>query len=111
MDLVGGDHVISPSVTTVATPGHTPGHMSIAISSGGEHGFILGDVAISVIEAHETDWKNSFDSDGEMARRTRHAVLDRLERDGALVGASHFPKPGLGRFVRRDGRRAWSDER
>jgi glyoxylase-like metal-dependent hydrolase (beta-lactamase superfamily II) len=108
MDLVGGDHAISPSVTTVATPGHTPGHMSIAISSGGEHGFILGDVAISVIEAHETDWANSFDSDREMARRTRHAVLDRLERDRALVGASHFPKPGLGRFRRDGDRRYWA---
>jgi len=107
MDLVGGDHIISSSVTTVATPGHTPGHMSIAITSGGEHGFILGDVAISVIEAHETDWANSFDTDGEQARRIRHTVLDRLERDSALVGASHFPRPGLGRFVRRDGRRAW----
>ena len=107
MDLVGGDHVISASVMTVATPGHTPGHMSIAVTSGGEHGFILGDVAISSVEAHETDWSNSFDSDAEMARRTRHTVLDRLERNGALVGASHFSKPGLGRFRRRDGRRVW----
>ena len=111
MDLVGGDHVISPSVTTVATPGHTPGHMSVAIASAGEQGFILGDVAISPVEAHETDWKNSFDSDAEMARGTRHAVLDRLERDRALVAASHFPKPGIGRFVRHGDRRVWSAER
>jgi glyoxylase-like metal-dependent hydrolase (beta-lactamase superfamily II) len=108
MDLVGGDHALSPSVTTVATPGHTPGHLCIAITSGGEHGFILGDVAITPVEAHETGWKNSFDGDSEMARGTRERVLERLERDRALVGASHFPLPGLGRFTRDSGgRRVW----
>jgi glyoxylase-like metal-dependent hydrolase (beta-lactamase superfamily II) len=107
IDLVGGDRMLSGSVTTVATPGHTPGHLSLAITSGGEHGFILGDVAITAIEAQETDWVNAFDWDREMARRTRHAVLDRLERERALVAASHFPRPGLGRFVRRDGMRVW----
>jgi len=107
MDLIGGDHVLTHSVTTVATPGHTPGHLSVAITSGGEHGFILGDVAISPIEAQETAWVNSFDGDRALAQQTRHAVLDRLERDQSIVGASHFPRPGLGRFVRVDGRRRW----
>jgi glyoxylase-like metal-dependent hydrolase (beta-lactamase superfamily II) len=107
MDLVGGDHALSTSVTTVATPGHTPGHLSVAITSGGEHGFVLGDVVISAIDAQEPDWITSFDWDKDMARRTRHAVMDRLERDRAMVAASHLPKPGLGRFVRRDDRRMW----
>jgi glyoxylase-like metal-dependent hydrolase (beta-lactamase superfamily II) len=107
MDLVAGDHVISPSVTTVSTPGHTPGHLSIAITSGGEHGFILGDVVISSIDALETDWINAFDWDKELARRTRHAIVDRLERDNALVAASHLPNPGFGRFTRENGQRTW----
>jgi glyoxylase-like metal-dependent hydrolase (beta-lactamase superfamily II) len=107
LDLVGGDHAISASVTTVSTPGHTPGHLSIAVTSGGEHGFILGDVALSPIDVQETAWKNSFDWDSDMARATRQRTLERLEQSGALVGASHLPKPGLGRFSRTDGRRIW----
>ncbi len=107
MDLIGGGHVLSPALTTLATPGHTPGHLSLAISSNGARGLILGDVAITPIEAHETDWHNRFDWDREIARATRHTVLDRLERERALVGASHFPAPGLGRFVRAGGRRVW----
>lgn len=107
MDLVGGDHVLSPSVTTVATPGHTPGHLSIAVTSGGEHGFILGDVHISLVDVAEPDWSTPFDGDGDLARTTRYAMGERLERDRALIGASHLPKPGLGRFVRVDGRRVW----
>jgi glyoxylase-like metal-dependent hydrolase (beta-lactamase superfamily II) len=111
LDLIGGDHVLSASVTTVATPGHTPGHLSVAISSGGEHGFILGDVAITALEAHETDWANCFDWNTPMARATRQAVLDRLEREGTLVAAGHFPKPGFGRFTRSGGRRVWQSAR
>lgn len=107
MNLIEGEHTLSPSVTLVPTPGHTPGHQSLAVLSGGERAYILGDVAITPVEAHETDWENRFDWDSAIARDTRHRVLDQLERDGSLVGASHFPKPGLGRFVRVDGRRAW----
>lgn len=107
LDLIGGDHVLSPSVTGVATPGHTPGHLSVAISSGGEHGFVLGDVAITPIEAHETEWANCFDWNTPTARTTRHAVLDRLEQERTLVAVGHFPKPGFGRFIREDGRRIW----
>lgn len=107
MGLVGGDHALSASVTTVATPGHTPGHLSVAVTSGGEHGFILGDVIICPIDAHAPEWVNRFDWDSELAGRTRRGVLERLERDRALVAASHFPRPGLGRFARVDGRYVW----
>jgi hypothetical protein len=34
-------------------------------------------------------------------------VLDRLEAEGALVAAGHFPMPGFGRFERVEGRRTW----
>ena len=89
------------------TPGHTPGHISIAVSSAGQRGFILGDVAHSVAQAHYTDWSPAFDVDPVESRRTRHEVLDRLEAEGLLESAGHFPDLGLGRFVRREGRRVW----
>ena len=37
----------------------------------------------------------------------RKQVLHRLEQDGTLVAAGHFPMPGFGRFVRVDGKRVW----
>jgi glyoxylase-like metal-dependent hydrolase (beta-lactamase superfamily II) len=107
LELIGGDYVVGRSVTSLATPGHTPGHLSFTVTSAGEHCLILGDVAITPVEAHETDWENRFDWDRRMAKRIRHATLNRLEQDGALVAANHFPNPGFGRFVRRDGRRVW----
>lgn len=107
MDLVSGDYAITPAVTTLATPGHTPGHICIAVASGGERALVLGDVSLSPVDAAEPDWANSFDTDNDQARATRHAVLDRLERERTVVAASHYPKPGLGRLARVDGRRVW----
>ena len=42
-----------------------------------------------------------------MSRKTRHEVLDMLEREGTVVSAGHFPDPGFGHFVRVEGRRWW----
>ncbi len=107
MDLIGNEHNITDEVTTVATPGHTPGHVSIVIASQGERGYILGDVAHTPAQAHYTDWSPSFDDQPDLARTTRHAVLDMLESEGIVVSAGHFPAPGFGHFVRVSGRRQW----
>jgi glyoxylase-like metal-dependent hydrolase (beta-lactamase superfamily II) len=77
------------------------------VTSKGEHAFILGDVAHSPIQAHYTDWCPEFDIIPDMARSTRHAVIDMLEAEGTLVSAGHFPDPGFGRFVRGEERRFW----
>ena len=100
MDLVSGDHIISSGLTAVPTPGHTPGHMSVAITSNGEHGFILGDVVLTPIDAEEPGLESTFDWDKPLAVRTRTATIERLIADRALVGASHLPPQGLGSFVR-----------
>ncbi len=108
IDLIGNeDYSITDELTAVSTPGHTPGHISIVIYSAGERGYILGDVAHSPAQAHYTDWSPSFDVDPDLSRQTRHAVLDKLEANGALVSAGHFPGDGFGRFVREGGRRIW----
>ena len=109
MDLFDGEHEITSELTTYPTPGHTPGHSSIRITSNGEHAFVLGDVAHSPIQAHYTNWCPEFDIIPEMARSTRHSVIDMLEAEGTLVSAGHFPDPGFGRFVRGEERRYWQE--
>ena len=108
VDLIDDDdYAITDELTAVSTPGHTPGHISIVVSSSGERGYILGDVAHSPAQAHYTDWSPVFDVDPDLSRRTRNSVLDSLEADGALVSAGHFPGNGFGHFVRDGGRRVW----
>ena len=107
IDFMQDDHKITDELTTVWTPGHTPGHVSIIVASDGERAYILGDVAHSVAQAHYTDWSPIFDVDPALSRQTRHSVLDQLEAEGTLVSAGHFPHPGFGRFVRGETRRVW----
>ncbi|MEO8541735.1 MAG: MBL fold metallo-hydrolase [bacterium] len=107
LELIDGEHVISGALTAVPTPGHTPGHTSVAIVSGQARGFILGDVVISGIDAEEPDLESVFDGDRPLAVKTRKRVVNELIENGALVGASHLPAPGLGHFVRVDGRQGW----
>ncbi len=107
MRLIEGELNISPALTAIPTPGHTPGHTSVAVSSGGEAGFILGDVVISPIDATEPTLVNTFDCDSAIAEKTRLATLERLTTSNALVGASHLPAPGLGHFVATEGKRYW----
>jgi len=107
VELMHGEHGLTRELTAVPTPGHTPGHMSILVTSRGERALVLGDAAHSPVQIHEPDWVSRADMDPELTRQTRRALLDRLEREEILVAAGHFAAPGFGRIVRLEGRRYW----
>jgi glyoxylase-like metal-dependent hydrolase (beta-lactamase superfamily II) len=107
LDLVDDGYKITDELTSVPTPGHTPGHTSVMISSQGERAFVLGDVAHTPAQAHYTDWNPIFDILQDVSRKTRNDVMNMLEKDGILVSAGHFPDPGFGHFMRVEGRRWW----
>ena len=107
LELIDLEHRLTDSLVATPTPGHTPGHLGVAISSGGEQGFLWGDALLSALDVEEPDWTNSYDGDSDTARQTRHTLLERVEADSALVGAAHLPPPSLGRIVRVEGRRVW----
>ena len=107
IEFMEGEQALTSELTALPTPGHTPGHTSIMITSQGQRGFILGDVLHNTVQVHETHWVSRADIDPEQTRVTRRSVMERLERDGALVAAVHLPAPGFGRVVRLEGRRYW----
>jgi glyoxylase-like metal-dependent hydrolase (beta-lactamase superfamily II) len=102
-----GEHSITRELTAVPTPGHTPGHVSILVTSQGQRALVLGDAAHNPAQFEEPDWVSRADMDPELTRQTRRALLDRLEREDILVMAGHFEAPGFGRVVRLNGRRYW----
>jgi glyoxylase-like metal-dependent hydrolase (beta-lactamase superfamily II) len=102
-----GEHTISRELTAVPTPGHTPGHVSILVTSQGQRALILGDAAHNPVQIEEPDWVSRADMDPDLTRQTRKALIERLEREQIMVAAGHFPAPGFGRIVRLDGRRYW----
>jgi len=107
IEFMQGEHSLTRELTAVPTPGHTPGHMSLLITSQGQRALVLGDAVHSPAQVEEPDWVSRADMDPELTRQTRRALLDRLEREQMLVAAGHFPSPGFGRIVRLDGRRYW----
>ncbi len=107
VELMPDEHSLTRELTALPTPGHTPGHMSILITSEGERALVLGDAAHSPVQLEETDWVSRADMDPELTRQTRRALVERLEREEILVAAGHFPAPGFGRIVRLEGRRYW----
>jgi glyoxylase-like metal-dependent hydrolase (beta-lactamase superfamily II) len=107
VELMHGEHGLTRELTAVPTPGHTPGHMSILITSRGERALVLGDAAHNPVQVEQPDWVSRADMDPDLTRQTRRALMDRLEREEILVAAGHFPAPGYGRVVRLEGRRYW----
>ena len=99
-DLVETDHRITPEVSLEATPGHTPGHVSVRIHSRGEEAVITGDLMHHPVQCAEPDWASRFDVDPDAARGTRRAFLERHADRPVLVLGTHFAAPTCGHIVR-----------
>jgi len=106
VDAVDYETEILPGIKTIAAPGHTPGQMALALSSGGEQLLCIFDIAHYIFELEQPDWYFSGDIDPEQAVRSRRQVLNRAATENTLVMAGHFAFPGLGHIVK-DGE-AWS---
>jgi glyoxylase-like metal-dependent hydrolase (beta-lactamase superfamily II) len=98
-DLVETDHRITSEVYLEPTPGHTPGHVSVRISSKGAEAVITGDLMHHPVQCAEPRWASNFDVDAEAARATRRAFLERYRDGKTLVLGTHFAAPTAGRVV------------
>ena len=100
---------VAPGVTTFDTAGHTPGHMSVHISSGSEEMLLTGDVVFnSAVSFLHPEWPFvGFDLDVPLATKVRIAFLDRATTDKTLVGSYHLPFPGFGHVVREGNGYRW----
>lgn len=97
--LVASDHAIDDSIWLEPTPGHTPDHFAIRLSSGGDEAVMTGDLMHSPIQCHHPEWAARPDFDVEQARTTRRAFLERYCESGVLVCTAHFPLPSAGWIV------------
>lgn len=95
-DFVNTDFRICDEVSLEATPGHTPGHVSVRISSKGHEAFITGDSIHHPCQMARLDWSSSADHDKALARETRIDMLERLSDTETLVIGTHFATPTAG---------------
>jgi len=96
-----------PGVCAIPSPGHTIGHYSVEITSGGQKWLHIADVAHNWFQIQCPQWSPNADYDKEQAATSRAQTFARAARDGSLVTAYHFPFPGIGHVVERDGGLHW----
>jgi len=100
VDLVTPNHVVTNEVKLEPTHGHTPGHVSVHITSRGEEAVITGDLMHHPAQCAHPEWHSSADSDGAQAARTRREFLARYADRPVLVIGTHFATPTAGKIVR-----------
>ena len=100
VDLVEPTHAVTDEVRLEPTLGHTPGHVSVHITSRGEEAVITGDLMHHPAQCAHPEWRSSADFDGGLAERTRRDFLARYADRPVLVIGTHFATPTAGRIVR-----------
>jgi glyoxylase-like metal-dependent hydrolase (beta-lactamase superfamily II) len=101
-DLVDEKRKITDEVWLESTPGHTPGHFAVRISSKGQDAVITGDLMHHPIQCRYPEWDDNFDVDLRQAKNTRRAFCERYADTGILVLGTHFPTPSAGKIVKKD---------
>lgn len=105
--LIDVDTEVIPGVTAVETFGHTPGHLTVSIMSGGTRTLIGGDVSNHPFQVEHPHWSLPVDNDPELAGTTRDRVFESLRDSGTTFVAGHYPMPGVGQIVTDDGVRVY----
>jgi glyoxylase-like metal-dependent hydrolase (beta-lactamase superfamily II) len=103
VDLVETDYRITDEIWLEPTVGHTPGHVSVRISSQGQEAVISGDLMHHPIQLGHPEWKCTFDTDPEQGCKTRRDFMERYADKPVLVLGTHFATPTAGHIVKQGG--------
>jgi glyoxylase-like metal-dependent hydrolase (beta-lactamase superfamily II) len=88
---------VGPGITAIAAVGHTPGHTTFAIASGGSTVLIQSDITnIPELFLRNPDWHVAYDTDPAVAQETRHKFYDMAAAEKATVVGFHFAFPSIG---------------
>jgi glyoxylase-like metal-dependent hydrolase (beta-lactamase superfamily II) len=108
VQLVDRDTSVAPGITALQTPGHTPGHLCVVVSSEGQRALLLGDAITCPVQLDEPAWHSIGDVDPDLADRTRERLWRELEGDDVTGTGAHFPELEFGRLLNGSGRRWWT---
>lgn len=100
-ELVGNDHQIGDHVRIVPTPGHTPGHVAIAMGRGKDDAVFSGDLMHSPLQTLYPELSIKFDVDPAKAATTRRSFLEGYCDTDTLCCTAHFPSPSVGKIRRK----------
>jgi glyoxylase-like metal-dependent hydrolase (beta-lactamase superfamily II) len=98
--IVPQHHQVTAEISLQPTPGHTPGHVSVHIQSGGEAAVITGDMIHHPCQIAHPLWSTLADTDPSAAAETRAEFLQRYGDQPVLVIGTHFAAPTAGHIVK-----------
>lgn len=92
--LRDGDEVVA-GLRVLATPGHTPGHISLELA--GDDGLLItGDAITNVVASFEhPGWRFGFDTDQDQGMVTRRRLIDRASAEKLRMLGYHWTSPGF----------------
>lgn len=91
---------ILPGIHAIHTPGHTVGHTTYVISSGGKSIAFIGDIAHHVILFEKPRIEVTFDTDPKQGAETRVKLFERLTAERIPILVYHMPWPGIGQLAK-----------
>jgi glyoxylase-like metal-dependent hydrolase (beta-lactamase superfamily II) len=98
-DVVENDHDLGGGISLAPSPGHTGGHVSIWLTSGGETGLVTGDFMHHPLQFGDPSLREVADDDVELARETRTKMISEASQLHALVIGTHFAFRSGGRVT------------
>ncbi|MFC5512345.1 MBL fold metallo-hydrolase [Massilia jejuensis] len=99
-----GDVEVSPGIRAQGGHGHTPGHTTYVVQSGGRKLVVIGDlIHVAAVQFENPAVTIGFDGDQKAAAAARKKLFDAVARDGSLVGGAHLQFPGMG-YLRSEGK-------
>jgi glyoxylase-like metal-dependent hydrolase (beta-lactamase superfamily II) len=106
--LLDREGEVIPGISVIAAPGHTPGHLVVSVSSGGERLLYIGDTVLYPLHLEHPDWLPIYDIVPDEAEPSKQRIFDLAAEQGAWVIGQHFPPfPSLGHVVKRGGGWEW----
>ncbi|MCK7624320.1 MBL fold metallo-hydrolase [Streptomyces sp. RS10V-4] len=90
---------IAPGLRLIPTPGHTPGHVAVELTSQGAGALVTGDCLHHPVQFAHPAIGSCVDIDPVQAEATRRTLLSTLADSKTLVLGSHFAPPTAGRLT------------
>ena len=96
---VAAEPVFGNTIKYIPTPGHSPDHASLIISSGGEYGLFTGDLMHSPLQLAHPEWNSVFCHDHQQAESSRRKAITWCQQNNALWFSAHFAGESCARLT------------